>query len=65
VGSNSNVAENGMAAEEGRAAIWEVDVATGNKRLFATGIRNPNGLAWEPNSGTLWTGRERTRRTRR
>ena len=55
VGSNSNVAENGIAAEEGRAAIWEVDVATGNKRLFATGIRNPNGLAWEPNSGTLWT----------
>jgi glucose/arabinose dehydrogenase len=55
VGSNSNVAENGMAAEEGRAAIWEVNVATGNKRLFATGIRNPNGMAWEPNSGTLWT----------
>ena len=55
VGSNSNVAENGMEAEAGRAAIWEVDVATGEKRLFATGLRNPNGLAWEPGSGTLWT----------
>lgn len=55
VGSNSNVGEKGMAMEEGRAAIWEVDVATGNKRLFATGIRNPNGLAWEPTTGALWT----------
>ena len=55
VGSNSNVAENGMAEEEGRAAIWEVDVKSGAKRLFATGIRNPNGLAWEPASGALWT----------
>jgi len=55
VGSNSNVAENGMAAEEGRAAIWEIDIATGKKRLFATGLRNPNGLAWEPGSGELWT----------
>ncbi|MEO8485940.1 MAG: sorbosone dehydrogenase family protein [Betaproteobacteria bacterium] len=55
VGSNSNVAENGIAAEEGRAAIWEVDPATGSKRLFATGLRNPNGLAWEPDSGALWT----------
>jgi glucose/arabinose dehydrogenase len=55
VGSNSNVAENGMAEEEGRAAIWEVDLATGDKRLFATGLRNPNGLAWEPNTGALWT----------
>ena len=54
-GSNSNVGENGMALEEGRAAIWEVDVKTGAKRLFATGIRNPNGLAWEPKSGALWT----------
>jgi glucose/arabinose dehydrogenase len=44
-----------MAAEEGRAAIWEVDVATGEKRLFATGLRNPNGLAWEPATGALWT----------
>lgn len=55
VGSNSNVAENGMAAEEGRAAIWEVDVATGEKRLFATGLRNPNGMDWNPASGMLWT----------
>ena len=46
VGSNSNVAENGMAVEEGRAAIWEIDVATGNKRLFAQGLRNPVGMAW-------------------
>jgi glucose/arabinose dehydrogenase len=55
VGSNSNVAENGMAAEEGRAAIWEIDTATGAKRLFATGLRNPNGMVWEPTTGTLWT----------
>jgi len=55
VGSNSNVAENGMAAEEGRAAIWEVDVKTGAKKLFATGLRNPNGMAWEPTTGALWT----------
>ncbi len=54
-GSNSNVGENGMAAEEGRAAIWEVDAATGQHRIFASGIRNPNGLAWEPQSGKLWT----------
>jgi len=55
VGSNSNVAEHGMAEEEGRAAIWEVDVRTGEKRLFATGLRNPNGMAWEPVTGALWT----------
>jgi glucose/arabinose dehydrogenase len=55
VGSNSNVAENGMEKEEGRAAIWEIDTKTGAKRLFATGLRNPNGLAWEPASGSLWT----------
>jgi glucose/arabinose dehydrogenase len=55
VGSNSNVGENGMAEEEGRAAIWEVDTRTGGKRLFATGLRNPNGLAWEPSTGVLWT----------
>ena len=53
VGSNSNVAENGMAEEEGRAAIWEIDRATGAKRLFATGLRNPNGMAWD--GATLWT----------
>jgi len=55
VGSNSNVAENGMEAEEGRAAIWEIDLATAQKRLFATGLRNPNGMDWEPSSGALWT----------
>ena len=54
-GSNSNVAENGMEAEEGRAAIWEVDRASGSHRIFASGLRNPNGLAWEPRSGALWT----------
>jgi glucose/arabinose dehydrogenase len=54
VGSNSNVAENGMAAEEGRAAIWEVDVTTGRHRVFASGLRNPNGMAWATD-GRLWT----------
>lgn len=55
VGSNSNIGENGLAAEEGRAAIWEVDVKSGEKRLFASGLRNPNGLAWEPETKALWT----------
>ena len=55
VGSNSNVAENGMEAEAGRAAIWEVDLKTGSHRIFASGLRNPNGLAWEPHTGALWT----------
>lgn len=55
VGSNSNVAEYGMDAEQGRAAIWEIDLASGAKREFATGLRNPNGLAWEPRTGALWT----------
>jgi glucose/arabinose dehydrogenase len=55
VGSNSNVAEHGMHEEEGRAAIWEVDAKTGSHRLFAAGLRNPNGLAWEPKTGALWT----------
>ena len=54
VGSNSNVAEHGMAEEHGRAAIWEIDRATGAKRLFATGLRNAVGLAIEPRSGALW-----------
>ncbi len=53
VGSNSNVAENGIAAETGRAAIWEIDRKTGAKQLYATGLRNPNGMAWI--DGTLWT----------
>ena len=55
VGSNSNVGERGMEVEIGRAAIWEVDIATGAHRIFASGLRNPNGMAWEPQSGALWT----------
>ncbi|WP_455928382.1 PQQ-dependent sugar dehydrogenase [Pseudomonas capeferrum] len=55
VGSNSNVGENGLEAEDGRAAIWEVDLGSGQKRLFASGLRNPNGLAWKPGSTQLWT----------
>jgi len=55
VGSNSNVAERGMAVEAERAAIWEVDTRNGAHRIFASGLRNPNGLAWEPHSGALWT----------
>lgn len=54
-GSNSNVAEHGMQEEEGRAAIWEVDAKSGAYRIFASGLRNPNGLAWEPKTGALWT----------
>src|SRR4051794_23192675 len=54
VGSNSNVAENGIAAEEGRAAVWEGDPATGRHRVYASGLRNPVGMAWEPASGALW-----------
>jgi glucose/arabinose dehydrogenase len=53
-GSNSNVGENGIEAEEGRAAVWEIDRATGRSRVFASGLRNPNGLAWQPQSGELW-----------
>jgi len=55
VGSNSNVAENGIEAEAGRAAIWEVDVKSGSHRVFATGLRNPNGMGWAPETGALWT----------
>ena len=55
VGSNSNVAERGIEAEAERAAIWEVDVQSGAHRIFASGLRNPNGLAWEANSAALWT----------
>ena len=55
-GSNSNAGENGLPAEEGRAAIYEIDRASGTKRLFATGLRNPNGMAWAPGGGNvLWT----------
>jgi glucose/arabinose dehydrogenase len=53
VGSNSNVAEHGMDVEVGRAAIWEVDIKTGKHRIFASGLRNPNGMVWESN--TLFT----------
>ena len=55
VGSNSNVAERGMAVEAERAAIWKVDIKSGAHRIYASGLRNPNGLAWEPGSGALWT----------
>jgi glucose/arabinose dehydrogenase len=55
VGSNSNAAENGIDAENGRAAIMEVDIESKQARLFATGLRNPNGMSWQPQSGALWT----------
>ena len=55
VGSNSNIAERGMAAEAQRAAIWEVDTTSAAHRIFASGLRNPVGLAWEPHNGALWT----------
>jgi glucose/arabinose dehydrogenase len=54
VGSNSNVAENGMDQEEGRAAVWEIDARTGASRVFASGLRNPVGMAWVPETGALW-----------
>ena len=55
VGSLSNIADNGMAVEEGRAAIYELNLADGTSRIFAGGLRNPVGLAWEPTTGALWT----------
>jgi len=55
VGSNSNVAENGLEAERARAAIWEIERASGVHRIFASGLRNPVGMAFEPHSGELWT----------
>jgi glucose/arabinose dehydrogenase len=55
VGSFSNIGESGMAMEEGRAAIHELDLASGRSRIFATGLRNPVGLAWEPHTAELWT----------
>jgi len=55
VGSASNIAENGMEAEKGRAAIWELNLKTGYPRQYAQGLRNPNGLAWNPATGELWT----------
>jgi glucose/arabinose dehydrogenase len=54
VGSNSNVGERGLDVEEGRAAIWEIDTKTGAHRVYASGLRNPVGLAWEPRTGALW-----------
>jgi glucose/arabinose dehydrogenase len=54
VGSNSNVGENGIEAEENRAAILEIDITTRAVRVFASGLRNPNGLSWQPDSGELW-----------
>jgi glucose/arabinose dehydrogenase len=53
VGSNSNVGERGMMVEAERAAIWEVDAASGAHRVFASGLRNPNGLAWAEDTGLL------------
>jgi glucose/arabinose dehydrogenase len=55
VGSLTNIAESGMAVEEGRAAVCELDLPSGKSRVFASGLRNPVGLAWEPNTGALWT----------
>src|SRR6185312_5516394 len=55
VGSNSNVLENGVAAEKDRADIWEIDPKTGATRVFASGLRNPNGMDWQPETGALWT----------
>jgi glucose/arabinose dehydrogenase len=55
VGSLTNIADDGMEAERGRAAIYELDLASGKSRIFAGGLRNPVGLAWEPHTGALWT----------
>ncbi len=55
VGSASNIGERGMEAEKGRAAIWELDLATGRQRQYAGGMRNPNGMAWNPSTGELWS----------
>ncbi|KAB0681917.1 PQQ-dependent sugar dehydrogenase [Aureimonas leprariae] len=55
VGSNSNITENGLEAEKGRAAIWQVDRQTGAARVYASGLRNPNGLTFHPDTGVLWT----------
>lgn len=55
VGSMSNIGEGGMELEQGRAAIWELDVASGSRRQYAAGLRNPNGMGWNPSTGELWT----------
>ncbi|MFK4058360.1 PQQ-dependent sugar dehydrogenase [Brevundimonas sp. NPDC046655] len=54
VGSNSNVGENGLGEEADRAAVLEIDPATGARRVFASGLRNPVGMAWNPEDGRLW-----------
>ena len=54
VGSNSNAGENGMDAEDQRNAVWEIDPSTGGHRVYANGLRNPVGLAWQPDTGALW-----------
>ncbi|ESQ80220.1 sorbosone dehydrogenase family protein [Asticcacaulis sp. YBE204] len=54
IGSNSNVAENGIAAEKDRAAILQIDVVTGARTVYASGLRNPVGMDWNPASGALW-----------
>ncbi len=55
VGSLTNIADTGMEAEQGRAAIYELDLADGSSRIFAGGLRNAVGIAWEPQTGVLWT----------
>jgi glucose/arabinose dehydrogenase len=55
VGSGSNVADDGMEVEAERAAVWQIDLSSGEHRIFASGLRNPVGMAWEPQSGALWT----------
>ncbi len=55
IGSNSNVAERGLEVEKGRASIWEYDLESGTHRIFASGLRNANGLSWEPETKRLWT----------
>jgi glucose/arabinose dehydrogenase len=54
IGSNSNAGEHGIDAERERDAIWEIDRHTGRHRIFASGLRNPVGMAWEPESASLW-----------
>lgn len=54
VGSATNIADNGMEAEAGRATIWEIDTDTGRRRMFAAGMRNPNGMGWNPSTGEMW-----------
>jgi glucose/arabinose dehydrogenase len=54
IGSSTNIAEHGLAAETGRAAIYEIDLSTGHSRRYAAGMRNPNGMAWNPATGELW-----------